>query len=405
MTPKKRIGIKVLWIIGIIGLLGICGWIGLNAFSWLAWQLPSPAGTRGIALADLDGDGDLDAFLANGRNEAIEPNTVLFNDGDGRFHDSGQQLGDAGTIAVILRDFDDDDDFDALVSNDWGTYLEYFWNDGRGQFQRGQFVSIPTRRDEFFVGTWRFAAADLNADTRVDLFLVGCCGGGIHDGTDGWTPLNAHNSVWLSGDDGLPRNSGQVLGLGSSEAVGLDDLDGDGDLDAFTADSLYLDDIGEPVAYIPNAVWLNDGSGFFTDSGQRLGSQRSYAVALGDLDGDGDFDAFVGNRGSDEIWWNDGQGQFSFGEQTFGDDLTRYVFLADLDLDGDLDAFLGSDKQGRIWLNDGRGHFSQSRQRLNYSARHAVTLGDVNGDGAMDIVAGKLDSVLVWLNDGAGRFR
>ena len=34
-----------------------------------------------------------------------------------------------------------------------------------------------------------------------------------------------------------------------------------------------------------NRVWLNDGSGTFTDSGQTLGSADSQAVALGDLDG------------------------------------------------------------------------------------------------------------------------
>ncbi len=103
MAPKKRIGKKLLWIIVIIGLLGACGGIGLYISSWLAWQLPSPAGTRGMALADLDGDGDLDAFLANGRNERTVPNTVLWNDGDGRFRDSGQQLGEAGSVEVVLR--------------------------------------------------------------------------------------------------------------------------------------------------------------------------------------------------------------------------------------------------------------------------------------------------------------
>jgi hypothetical protein len=40
------------------------------------------------------------------------------------------------------------------------------------------------------------------------------------------------------------------------------------------------------------------GMGFFTDSGQSLGSSYSYGVALGDLDGDGDLDAFVANANS-----------------------------------------------------------------------------------------------------------
>jgi len=38
---------------------------------------------------------------------------------------------------------------------------------------------------------------------------------------------------------------------------------------------------------------MNDGSGHFTDSGQTFGSSSGHGVALGDLDGDVDLDAFL----------------------------------------------------------------------------------------------------------------
>jgi hypothetical protein len=255
----------------------------------------------------------------------------------------------------------------------------------------------------FAVGLWRFKPGDLNGDNLVDLFLTGCCGGGVSRGPDDWQTLNASNSIWLSDSSGSPRKSSQQFGLGTSETVALGDLDGDGDLDGFTANSGHMDEEGEPVVFDPNKVWVNDGQGAFTDSGQRLGNQRSYAVALGDLDGDGDLDAMVGNRGQDEVWWNDGQGHFSAGGLALGNELTRFVYLNDMDGDGDLDAFLGSDKQGRIWLNDGRGNFRDSKQRLRYSWRHAIAPGDVDGDGTIDILAGKLDGAVVWFNNGAGQ--
>ena len=82
----------------------------------------------------------------------------------------------------------------------------------------------------------------------------------------------------------------------------MGDLDGDGDLDAFVAQRSAQ----------ANKVWLNDGSGNFSDSGQSLGNSDSQGVALGDVDGDGDLDAFVGELRGDanKVWLNDGSGSF-----------------------------------------------------------------------------------------------
>ena len=44
-----------------------------------------------------------------------------------------------------------------------------------------------------------------------------------------------------------------------------------------------------------NKIVLNDGHGVFTDSGQSLGDSNTWNAALGDLDGDGDLDVFLGN--------------------------------------------------------------------------------------------------------------
>ena len=44
-----------------------------------------------------------------------------------------------------------------------------------------------------------------------------------------------------------------------------------------------------------NNLWINNGAGMFTYSGRDFGNSNSMGVALGDLDNDGDLDAFVTN--------------------------------------------------------------------------------------------------------------
>jgi hypothetical protein len=84
--------------------------------------------------------------------------------------------------------------------------------------------------------------------------------------------------------------------------VSLGDVDGDGDLDAL---------VGTGLAQA-NVVWLNNGSGIFADSGQRLGYAASRAVALGDVNGDGSLDAVIGeaNGLGSKVWLNNA-GQFT----------------------------------------------------------------------------------------------
>ncbi|MEC9158590.1 MAG: FG-GAP-like repeat-containing protein, partial [Planctomycetota bacterium] len=103
-------------------------------------------------------------------------------------------------------------------------------------------------------------------------------------------------------------DSGQALGNNNSYSVALGDLDGDGDIDAMVANTGLSGVSGES-----NTVWTNDGNGLFTNS-QALGNGRSTSVALGDLDGDGDLDAMVANGIGffpNTVWTNDGSGTFT----------------------------------------------------------------------------------------------
>jgi hypothetical protein len=332
-----------------------------------------------VALGDVDEDGDLDALVANSRGDG-QPDMVWLNDGAGQFSDSGQRLGSSSTEAVALGDLDGDGDLDAFVATDWinGVWL----NDGTGTFtDSGQRLSDLL--------SFAVALGDLDGDGDLDAFV------GNADHESGGQP----NAVWLNDGAGTFSHSGQSVGDSTTLVVALGDLDGDGDLDAFVASG---DDMGEA-----DEVWLNDGTGTFSDTGQRLGSSSSHAMALGDLDGDGDLDAFVGvahGLPDNKVWLNDGAGNFSDSGQDLSGPNVADVAFGDLDGDGDLDAFMGTYYGGNeVWLNDGAGNLSASDQNMGDSDSRGLALGDLDGDGDLDAFVAEFgwpdgQPNKVWLN-------
>jgi hypothetical protein len=142
----------------------------------------------------------------------------------------------------------------------------------------------------------------------------------------------------------------------------------------------------------------------------RLGDDASSAVALGDLDGDGDLDTLVGAERGAQVWINLGgaqggqAGEFTAG-QAFEGGKTMAVFLQDLNGDSFPDALVGGVERATLWWNDGQGAFDRSSQRFRYSERHALAVGDFNGDGLPDIFAAAYGTdYRVWFNQGEGRF-
>ncbi|HHZ65068.1 MAG TPA: hypothetical protein EYN51_06170, partial [Flavobacteriales bacterium] len=293
--------------------------------------------SRIVSLGDLDGDGDLDAWVANSVNQA---NRVWINQGGvqggvaGNFLDSGQALGNSYSYGVALGDLDGDGDLDAWVAN-YDSQPNRVWiNDGLGNFtDSGQALGDSESID--------VSLGDLDGDGDLDAWVVN---------------ENQPNRVWINqgGDQGGVTgdfaDSGQALGDSRSLGVSLGDLDGDGDLDAWVVNDNQ-----------PNRVWINQGgdqggvTGNFADSGQALGNSRSTSVALGDLDGDGDLDAWVANwqNRANRVWINDGLGNFADSGQGIGSSVSTDVSLGDLDGDGDLDAWVANWgwQANRVYMN------------------------------------------------------
>jgi hypothetical protein len=336
--------------------------------------------SRNVSLGDLDGDGDLDALVGN-EGQA----QVWLNDGGGTFSGSSQSLEipSGWNMDVVLGDLDGDGDLDGLVVVFEGPG-RVLLNDGGAQGGTpGAFTDsgqhLRTER------SFRAALGDLDGDGDLDAYVA----------------REHANSVLMNDGQGLFTDSGQALGEAITADVGLGDLDGDGDLDALAGG---WDE--------PAKVWLNDGTGTFSKHDHDLtsASVHVHGLALGDVDGDGDMDVSfaVASGHPNQVWLNDGTGAFADSGQKLHSALAHGIAMGDLDGDGDLDAVLAngasSGAPNAVWLNDGRGSFSGDLSLgREYSAD--VALGDLDGDGDLDVLAantyhpnqiGKPNTV--WLN-------
>ncbi|MFC1853610.1 FG-GAP-like repeat-containing protein [candidate division CSSED10-310 bacterium] len=314
----------------------------------------------GVDLKDLDGDGDLDAFVTNTGSAPDNYNQVYLNDGQGNFTDNGQQLGNSFSTVVELGDLDGDGDMDAIV----GGATTVWFNNGNATFtDSGQILGGGNSQGN--------ALGDVDGDGDLDAMVAE------------YTPDTS--SLWLNDGSGQFTESANAFDWAQCTCLG--DLDGDGDLDAF------LGPIG------PNTIWLNDGTGIFTDSGQALGNEDTMGAAFGDLDGDGDLDVYAINLfTADVVYLNDGSANFTENGQNFDPSDGENVKLGDLDNDGDLDVVLSNgwetsdNMPNRVMLNDGAGNFTDTGLALGEVLTPGLALGDVDGDGDLDVFFANSDS-------------
>ncbi len=170
--------------------------------------------------------------------------------------------------------------------------------------------------------------------------------------------------------------------LGATQAQ-VADIDNDGDLDVFFANGTF-------------ALFRNDGAGVFTDvtaTALPTGLGTVVALALGDIDGDSDVDAFVsGNGYGDQILVNDGTGVFTVRLGALPPALgsTQTTALADIDGDGFPDLCRGTANYGTptLGLNNGSGVFTDATSRLPPLSALAglVRAADLDADGDADLM-------------------
>ncbi|MCE9634575.1 MAG: CRTAC1 family protein [Planctomycetes bacterium] len=260
----------------------------------------------GVALADIDGDGDDDIYFLN----QLGPNALYRNDGAWHFTDitaaAGLLVDDRVCAAAVFGDVDGDGDQDLYVTSTRGGNL-FFKNDGRGHFTDATAAAGLT----LVAHSAAPAMFDYDADGDLDLFVTN---------TARWT---------LGTRDPSGRYFEGPSGLGA------------------IATSVVEHDI----------LYRNDGNGAFTDVTEAAGVAGDgwgFDTAVIDFDEDGRPDLFVGNMlGVDRLFHNKGDGTFenvtstAFGGRTSWG--TTGVKAFDYDGDGRLD-LMAVDMHSDMWL-------------------------------------------------------
>jgi hypothetical protein len=162
-----------------------------------------------------------------------------------------------------------------------------------------------------------------------------------------------------------------------TRAIALGDVDSDGDAD------LVIGTDGREIL-----LYLNDGGRFTSPTTIESDSLNTTSLALGDVDGDGDLDLVAGNRDDANRLYLNTNGVFGTGA-AFGAALkTTAVALANLDGDPALELVVATDGEGILLYDFAGGAFGlQSTIDGAALATTSLAIGDIDNDGDLDLVA------------------
>ena len=268
--------------------------------------------TTSATLGDINQDGYLDIYIAAyvytsqmirdefndiiGFSHDCSANLLFINNGNFTFTEAALAYGlsDEGcALAVTFTDFDNDQDVDLLLANDFGEWVlpsALF----RNQFPLASFdnVSSQFQMDVEMYGMG-IAIGDYDKDNDLDYYQTNI-GRNFLSRNDGVVFEDVTTDANVENDSLNGLNT-------TSWGCFFFDADNDSWPDLFVANGqLPMAPFLANVPHDPNKLFLNNGDGSFSDVSDESGlsvTERSHGAVCADFDKDGRVDIMVSNNG------------------------------------------------------------------------------------------------------------
>ncbi len=371
--------------------------------------LDSGFGSTTATMADVDGDGDLDLYVANYRVLRVED---VYAPEDRTFARTLRQVGDRWEVAPNFREYYRvrvREDLDAVVRTQRAEPDLFYLNDGSGRFERvpltsGRFLDEDgeplTEELEYFNLSARFH--DLDDDGDQDLYVA--------------ADFEDPDQIWINDGKGtfraIPRLALRTTS-NSAMAIDFSDVDRDGDTDIFEADMLAHDPrrrrtqkpshtpfpkligrIDDRPQLMRNTLHLNRGDGTYAQIAEFAGvdaSGWSWATFFLDVDLDGYEDILLLTGHTWDVMDFDIQNRIARGITRT--DWRRERFL-----------FPKLHLPNVIFRNNGDLTFDEVGREWGFAdeedVSHGPAMGDLDGDGDLDVVTNRLGFAAgVYRND------
>ncbi|WP_196894488.1 T9SS type A sorting domain-containing protein [Aureivirga marina] len=342
-----------------------------------------------ITSGDIDGDGDIDLFVAGRLANETTVSKIYKNNGVGTFtEDTSNNIPAFRRGTADFGDVDGDNDLDLVVSGISNGILtaKLYLNDGAGTFSEAatqpEFVNV-------FEGSTELV--DIDGDNDLDIVLTGKYNQFANTNFTGLYRNNGSGEFTLIENTNLPN-----VGFGE---IAFLDVDGDNDMDAVISGETNQDLNGATIKV--TKLYKNNGSEVFTEAESWEGMFRSN-ISVGDIDNDNDLDVIVfgyvpsAYLSKTIVLKNNGTGTLVEDEQAHVVNASRGdSALKDFDNDGDLDLIItGYASTGnssnitftKLYANiDGKFYYVSS-SILNEVNTSKLVVEDIDGNGLNDLI-------------------